>query len=78
MRGASYSPRAALLQPDGTTFPAALQPTDNPRNDGADMQEWSVQSYRTNFISGIHLGIAGCQAKALLRFSTAYHGDYHR
>lgn len=41
-------------------------------SDGDDLKESSIANVRTIFISDIHLGTPGCQAKALLEFLQAY------
>ncbi len=42
----------------------------------ADEDDHPVRGFRTVFISDIHLGTAGCQAKALLGFLKAHPSDY--
>ena len=65
-----------LLAAGVATAPAAAAP-DDPRStdddgDGDDALHASGRRLRTVFISDIHLGTAGCQAKALLAFLKAH------
>ncbi len=55
---------------------AGLQHGADHDDDGDDDDAHPVRGFRTVFISDIHLGTAGCQAKALLGFLKAHPSDY--